>query len=177
MSNELILASQNICELNKVPKSYRNITSLNLKNNSLKDLGEIGQFKKLKKLNLQDNQIAEIEEVINKLKSIKTLEEISLEGNPVIRNTFNFASKLIIGLENIKMVNSQRITKEGREKAIARVQREEQQWRQIIKKHMEIIKEKGFLLGERRGVDDFDANEYRKSKERKLIARYLCSCP
>jgi len=105
---------------------------------------------------------------------METLEEISLEGNPVMRDTFNCVSKLIVGLKSIKVVNSIKVTDKDRVNAVNRIKREKQLWRNIITQYIKLQSLKNSELNNDSLNPlniNFNENTYRKKKEKKLIAQ------
>ena len=182
----LLLSVKNIYEIDKVPPEYKVVETLDLRNNNIEDISNIKQFTQLKKLKLDNNHIVDVRSFVDSLKGLKKLEELSIKGNPMVNQSFNFKAKIILGLKQITILDSQHISKENIKKASIQIEEEEELWRALLKEviNLKANKEKelednilsieGLVSSERMRVDSgFNEEQYRRNKELKLAKKYM----
>jgi len=181
-----LLSVKNIYEIDKVPPEYKVVETLDLRNNNIEDISNIKQFTQLKKLKLDNNHIVDVRSFVDSLKGLKKLEELSIKGNPMVNQSFNFKAKIILGLKQITILDSQHISKENIKKASIQIEEEEELWRALLKEviNLKANKEKelednilsieGLVSSERMRVDSgFNEEQYRRNKELKLAKKYM----
>jgi Leucine-rich repeat (LRR) protein len=81
----LNLAANQITEIKGGLDGLSSLTELNLRRNRIKSVSNLGHLKKLQKFFLSNNEIKSFD-VIRSVFTIKSLSELSLDGNPVAAN-------------------------------------------------------------------------------------------
>ncbi len=183
----LSLPEMQITEIDRTPQVFQSVTALELQKNGLQSLGDIQLFARLRKLNLQDNSLSDIDELLTKLAGLPFLEELHLEGNPVLRSTFNCRSRILAVCKHLRVLNSKPVTQDDILNAGVTLEKEKEMLATVVESYKELRAHKlaleelkksprknpELLVSNARMALEFDESAYRSSLIRKLIERYL----